>query len=255
MRVQSPRPFLFFVLLLVSIPWAVCAQGLPLKVTFPSRDQLTVTADLYMVHPRTAPMILLFHRAGWSRGEYRPIAPKLNRLGFNCLAVDLRSGGEGLGVINETARLAKSLGRATTYLDAYQDMEAALERALGKWSKGPVVLWGSSYSASLALILGAHHQKELKAVLAFSPGEYFTKLGKSPTLVRDSVRGLTIPVFITSAGPEEARWKAIYQSLGSTRKRYFLPFFTGAHGSQALWPETEGSALYWDAVETFLGHL
>ena len=34
-------------------------------------------ADLYIAHDASAPFILLFHQAGWSRGEYLEIAPKL----------------------------------------------------------------------------------------------------------------------------------------------------------------------------------
>jgi len=76
------------------------------KVTFPSTDGLMLTADLYMPHPKTAPFIVLFHQARWSRGEYREIAPKLNEMGFNCLAMDQRSGGEVNDVKNESYALA-----------------------------------------------------------------------------------------------------------------------------------------------------
>jgi len=56
-------------------------------VTFPASDGLVVTADLYMAYAPTAPMILLFHQAGYSRGEYLEIAPRLNALGFNALGL------------------------------------------------------------------------------------------------------------------------------------------------------------------------
>ena len=47
-------------------------------ISFNSEDGLKVFAELYMIHPKSAPMIILFHQAGWSRGEYQEIAPKLN---------------------------------------------------------------------------------------------------------------------------------------------------------------------------------
>ena len=45
-------------------------------------------ADLYAPHPATAPLVILFHQAGWSRGEYEEIAPKLKR--FNTPASQRR---------------------------------------------------------------------------------------------------------------------------------------------------------------------
>jgi hypothetical protein len=63
------------------------------KVTFSASDSLRITADLYF-NNYNYPFILLFHQNGYSRGEYAGIAEKLMNLDYNCLAVDLRSGGK-----------------------------------------------------------------------------------------------------------------------------------------------------------------
>ena len=83
-------------------------------VHYKSKDGIQITADLYMSHKTSAPFIVLFHQARWSRGEYREIAPKLNKMGFNCLAVDQRSGDAVNGVENETK---KSADRKSTRLN------------------------------------------------------------------------------------------------------------------------------------------
>lgn len=75
-------------------------------ISFPSKDGLEITADVYFTGDKSKPWILLCHQARWSRGEYNEIAPKLNALGFNCLATDQRSGKEVNGVTNETAARA-----------------------------------------------------------------------------------------------------------------------------------------------------
>ena len=62
-------------------------------LNFKAADNLEITADWYSIPDSTAPIIILYHQAGWSRGEYIEIAPKLNAMGFQCLAVDQRSGG------------------------------------------------------------------------------------------------------------------------------------------------------------------
>ena len=71
-----------------------------LTVTFPSKDGLMVTADWYPISSQM-PVILLCHQNQSSRGEYTETALRLNKLGFNCMSVDLRVGDEIKGVKNE----------------------------------------------------------------------------------------------------------------------------------------------------------
>ncbi|HEY0252514.1 MAG TPA: dienelactone hydrolase family protein [Kofleriaceae bacterium] len=214
---------------------------------FPAGDGVTVTADLYAPHPPTAPMIVLFHQAGYSRGEYRTIAPRLNELGFNAMAVDARSGEATQGVGNETAASACALGKSTSYLDAIADLRAAVTEARTH-AQGKLLVWGSSYSSALVLVLGA----DLKAdgVLSFSPGEYFDDQGKQKTWVADSARALTVPVFITSAKSEANEWAPIAAAIHGVTT--FVPETDGHHGSSTLWPSQPDHDAYWTAVTAFL---
>ena len=99
--------------------------GAPEKVSFTAKDGLEVSGDLYAPHKeKETPFIVLFHQARSSRGEYAEIAPRLNKLGFNCLAVDQRSGGDFAKTFtNETHARAVAKGLPTTYDDAYPDLE------------------------------------------------------------------------------------------------------------------------------------
>ncbi len=221
-------------------------------ITFPSLDGLEITADLYAPHvDKATPLIVLFHQAGWSRGEYKEIAPWLNTLGFNCLAVDQRSGHEVNNVVNATAARAKVAGKGTTYLDAQQDLVAALKYAHAHLATGKVIAWGSSYSAALVLVVTGEHPRLADGVLAFSPGEYFTKLGKSPDWVARTAARIKTPVFITSARSERDNWKPIYAAV-ITPKSSFVPNTKGNHGSRALWSKFEDSGVYRQAVALFL---
>jgi len=100
----------------------VVAGTMPLlaqkAVTFTAKDGLLVTADLYE-SDASYPYLLLFHQAGSSRGEFREIAPRLTKLGYNCLAVDLRAGNENNFVVNQTSLRAKEQKMHTTYLELY----------------------------------------------------------------------------------------------------------------------------------------
>ena len=221
-------------------------------VTFPTTDDLTITADLYWTGDANAPFILLFHQADYSRGEYLEIAPKLNALGYNCLAIDQRSGGVANGVKNETYQAAKSAGLQTGYIQAYPDLESALDYVMQTYMPSQLIVWGSSYSSSLALILASEHPDEISAVLAFSPGEYFKLDGK---LVADYAANITQPAFITSAKSEEKSWRGIADQIKSNGSVFFVPEGNGRHGSSALMKQTPNNAEYWTAVEQFLASL
>ena len=222
-------------------------------VTFPSSDGIAIIADVYMTAgDKTRPFIVLFHQAGWSRGEYLEIAPRLNALGFNCMAVDLRSGDGVNSVQNETAKRASKKGKGRSYVDAMPDIEAALKYARSHYADGKTVAWGSSYSAALVLKVAGDRPELVDGVLSFSPGEYFTGSGKPANWVQVSAAKIKLPVFITSARSEKGSWSGIFDAIRSENKTFYLPGTRGNHGSRALWAQFKDSAGYWKAVESFL---
>jgi dienelactone hydrolase len=220
----------------------------PKTITFESQDNLLITADLYMTNKRKAPYIILFHQAGYSRGEYNSIAPRLNKMGFNCLAVDQRSGRSARGVLNNTASEARKLKIGTEYEDALPDLEASLKYVKNELKAEKIIIWGSSYSASLVFVLGEKYQDDVKGILAFSPGEYFKIENRK---IEDYATNIKCPVFITSAKDETA-WKSMYDKIPSVNKAYYIPEFEGIHGSTALWDTYSDNSDYWEAVTKFL---
>ena len=176
-------------------------------ITFPSADDVKITADLYMPHGKTKPFIVLCHQAGWSRGEYREIAPKLNELGFNCMAIDQRSGNEVNKVANETMKAASAANKPVTFVDAEPDMIAAIKFARANHAEGKVILWGSSYSSALALRIAGEEPALIDGVLAFAPGEYFKRFGQPGDWITTSAAKIADPAFITSAKNEFKNWK------------------------------------------------
>jgi dienelactone hydrolase len=222
------------------------------QITFPANDGIQLTADVYMAHERSAPLIVLFHQAKWSRGEYQEIAPKLNRLGYNCIAVDLRSGGEVNGIENLSVKEAEKAMKQTRYIDAYPDIDAAMIYAREYFAEGKLIIWGSSYSSALTLRYAGDNPDAIDGALAFSPGEYFKSQGKSGTYITEAAALITKPVFITSAKGEKNSWWKIYEAIPGDQKQYFLPESAGNHGSRALWDKFGDSIKYWVAVEKFL---
>jgi len=222
---------------------------------FKSLDGIEITGDLYLSNKAEAPFIILFHQAGWSRGEYLEIAPQLNGLGYNCLAVDARSG-KGINNINNQTHLnAISQKKETSYIDALQDLNATINFVQKEYKQASkIIIWGSSYSSALVLKI-AGERNDVDAVLSFAPGEYFEQLGKPADYITRAAKHINIPVFITSAKNEKNNWWKIYEVIPSKRKQFFLPETNGQHGARALWSKFPEHKLYWEAVTKFLNSI
>lgn len=182
----------------------------------------------------------MFHQAGSSRGEFSEIAPKLMKLGYNCLAVDLRSGEKSNFIKNETALEARAQKISNRFIDASKDIDAAVNYVV-RYNQQPVILFGSSYSASLALIK-AKHCNRVSSVIAFSPGEYF----RPELVVREEIAGLDVPVFIAVSDIEYSYVNELTSQVVIGKRVIFKPSLTrGVHGAKALWESNEGSSEYW----------
>jgi len=218
----------------------------PQPVTLTAPDGVKVYGTYYPAQNARA-TILLFHQAGSSTDEYVSIAPQLQRAGFAALAIDQRVGGQLFG---KNRTMAGFTGEAD-YLGALPDLGAALSWAKAKGL--PVVLWGSSYSASLVFLVAASKSAKgsVAAVMAFSPGEYFN----DKTMVEAAAKKVTVPVFVTSAstGEEEQEAKAIIDATASSDRQLFVPK-TGVHGSSTLISVRNpgGADDNWQAVLAFL---
>ena len=228
-------------------PGALGEKYQPTKAEFKTEDGLMVTGNLYEVG-KDKPVILLCHQAGYNRMEYVDIAPKLNELGYNCLAIDQRFGGEFAGKQNETANKAKEKDLNAEMIDAQQDIKAAVS-FLNKKYKTKVIVWGSSYSASLALIEGVSNDK-VKAIIAFSPGDYF---GNATPSLSTAFAKADKPYLVTSS-KQEASTLASLKGNTQLKKNQsqYIPESDGFHGSRALWTGQKGAEEYWNSVITFL---
>ncbi len=218
-------------------------------VTFDAADGLKITANLYEIDS-TLPYLILFHQAGSSKGEYRETAIKMIKLGYNILAVDLRSGDEINFVTNETAALAKKTGKNNSMLDAKQDIIAAIDWAYYKSNKEVVIL-GSSYSASLCLLVGKINPK-VKAIVAFSPGEYF----KPQIDIKKTLKGLKKPIFIACSQREISYVMEMTAFVDTKYKTIFSPKTgIGEHGSKSLWKSCKTNKEYWLALMMFFNNI
>lgn len=220
------------------------------KITFYASDSLEVTADLYLVNEEY-PYLILCHQEGSSRGEYNETAQKFSKLNFNCLAVDLRSGENSNYVRNETARKARETGKPVRFIDALNDIEASIEY-VHSLNNQDVILVGSSFSASLCMIAGQSNTN-VKAVIAFSPGEFFG----DDLRIENELDTFPKPLFVTGTETELPYITQMLQKISSLNNvTLFKPENSaGQHGSMALWEENPSKDEYWLALLLFFNSL
>jgi hypothetical protein len=209
------------------------------KVNFLSEDSLKITADLYL-KDYNLPFILLFHQDGASRGEYNEIAARLMKLDYNCLAVDLRAGEKMNYVTNETAERARIEKIPHSLLDAKKDIEASI-KFIRKFNLKPVVLFGSSYSASLCLVV-ATGNRDVSAVIAFSPGEFF----RPELVVKNAIAGVRQPLFVSATRLEYEFVQQMLSGIADENKYIYTPSKgKGEHGARMLWQTCDSSNECW----------
>jgi dienelactone hydrolase len=222
------------------------------QVTFRASDGVTVYSDVYLPSAgQAAPLILLFHQGGGdARGEYRDVVPRLTAAGFAVLAVDSRGGGTRFQSENRTVT---ALGSRTVALcDAYADIDAALAFARRSGFTGPRILWGSSYTAALAVKAAAQHPSEVSAVLAFSPASGSPMAGCEP---EPYVKELRAPVLLMRTRAEMAlEWIARQMETWRAAGAEAYVVENGAHGSSMLVASRVTGSVEpaWEIVRRFL---
>jgi len=215
------------------------AAGTIEKVSFYTTDSLKVSADLY-INNYDLPFVLLFHGVDGSRGEYSEIAKRILKLGYNCLAVDLRVGNKSNFIVNETVERARNQKISKNFIDCKKDIEASIKYS-EKFTKAPLILFGSSFSASICLMV-SNENKRIKSVIAFSPGEFF----RPEIIVKDKIKNLTVPLFISATNLEYEYIVEMLSGISQEYKTIYKPKTgRGLHGSRMLDPSNQTANDCW----------
>ena len=226
----------------------------PTEISFQTDDGIQIIGDL-VTSDKDKPIVLLFHQGGSNaRAEYRTILPKLVAQRYNVLAIDQRVGGQIYGSYNRTLAQVHnySFGDPYGYCDAYNNLEAALDYVSDQGFTGPKILWGSSYSASLAIQLAHNKPSEVDGVLAFSPASSKAMEGCIPTAYLETLK---VPLLLLRP-PNEMKSenvKAQFELAKSFNHQVYAPEY-GVHGSSMLVAaRVDGDVKKtWQVVWTFL---
>jgi pimeloyl-ACP methyl ester carboxylesterase len=223
------------------------------EISFYTPDSIQIFGDLYETD-KSAPTILLFHQGGSNaKGEYGPIIPELISEGFNVFAIDQRRGGQRYGEHNRT--VARIPYQNFSYCDAYPELEGALNYIMKSGFSGNIILWGSSYSASLAIQLASKHEDQIAGVLAFSPASGEPMQGCTPD---EYIKTLKIPLLLLRP-PNEMAIESVknqFELAQQYNHQVYVAEF-GTHGSSMLVLERVGNNVdkNWQVVKSFLNEL
>ena len=255
-----------FLLLLFSVVYISCKENTQTssptslndnnvqEISFYTSDSIKIIGDLYELDKENN-TILLFHQGGSNaRGEYGSIIPRLTERGFNVLATDQRSGGQYYGSYNRTLANVPthSYGDGYTYCDAYNNLESALDFAIQSGFTGKKIIWGSSYSATLAIKLASNRPDDIDGVLSFSPASGNPMKGCNP---EEYLKTVTTPLLILKP-PREATSetaKLQFELAEQYNHDTFVPEH-GVHGSSMLVEERVGNDVEgtWNVVLSFI---
>lgn len=234
-------------MLLFFLPVSATAQS---DISFETEDGVTIYGYEYLHSDKDAPVILLFHQGGGNAlAEYSSIIPKLLEAGFSAVAVDQRVGGSYLGGENKTA---KAVEFKDGYCHAYPDLVATLNYAQGKYPGKKFIVWGSSYSASLATKLASEYPDKISGLLSFSPASGGPMVDCKADLFSDKV---TVPsIFLRPASEMEREASVAQFELFKEQGHRVYIAENGVHGSSMLNSErVDGSVeRQWNVVLSFL---
>jgi len=234
--------FLAFFLFIICSSSGIVRKSI---VHFTAEDGTVITADHYFIK-NSLPYIILLHQEFSSRGEFDPIAEKIMKLGYNGLAVDLRSGEKYGYIDNETAKSLQEQNKYVHTMDALKDISAAVEYAWNL-SGQKLVLLGSGISASLALI-EAKNNDHIKAVIALSPGEYFRPGLEMKSYLSDFSK----MTYVACTSTEYTFIQEMFSEMDNTSKIIFRPSSgPGARGAMALHDNNPTRDEYWLSLLLF----
>lgn len=246
------RKILCLIISVVFFIWSdgtAYAQAGKSEVTFYSSDSLLITADEYVTSD-ILPYLVLFHEQGSSRGEFSEIIDRFQKMNFNCLAADIRNGGNSNFIPNQTARRSRSENMSRSIDAVSSDIEAAIAYAAEKSSQS-VILLGAGANGSLVL-KAAMEQEQVKAAVALSPGEFFLPVFST----EEAISGIRKPLLITSSRMEHPYLVQLMSNVEEEYKTIFVPETSeGERGSAALLSDNPSNSEYWLAILLFFKDL
>lgn len=152
------------------------------KVKLLTSDGIEIIGDFYQTKNKNDTAIIMLHMMPTDRSSWKNFAMKLQKDGFQSLAIDLRGHGESINQNNKTLNYQKFSD--AEHQDSILDIEAAAKFFLRKGLKlNQILLIGASIGANLALEFQAENPL-IKGVILLSPGLNYRGIETEPLIKR-----------------------------------------------------------------------
>lgn len=142
--------------------------------------------------------------------------------GYNCMAIDQRSGGKINGVDNQTLIEALKASKDTGYPAAEQDIVAAVEYARKKIAKGKS-FYGEARIPRPSPLSSPRKIRASSTPSSASPGGVFRRIRAFEELGARARRATHGPVLVMGAANERQQEEMIFDAIADSRKELFVP--------------------------------
>lgn len=210
-------------------------------VRFPGADGFELEARYVASSVADAPVAICLHQYRSDKDSWKPLLPALQDAGFTTLAIDQRGHGGSTRKGQETVKVEdvppEKFGELLRR--GPEDVKAALTwlRSKGNAAK-QVVLFGSSYGCSVALLTHAQ-VPEVKALVLLSPGEEYFGVDVRPAL--NAWNGPLLVVSMTEDTHHKTAMDLMTQCVKAHRGQdeagprwHFVEYEGEGHGTSAL---------------------
>ncbi len=204
----------------------------PIKLK--TKDGVEIAGDFYPVGDKGAQAVILTHMMPSNKESWRALATKLNAIGFQCLAIDLRGHGESEGGPDGYKNFSDEDHQASI-----NDVDTAVAFFTSAGlSPEKISLVGASIGANLSFIYQASHS-EIKASVPISPGLSYHGLDTEPAAKNI---GENQSVFLCAGGENDAYSSETAQKLFNLLKaknKKIKIFQNAGHGTTIFSEEPE----------------
>jgi pimeloyl-ACP methyl ester carboxylesterase len=202
-------------------------------VSINSPDGVILVGTFFEAEKPNSPALLLLHQWQSDRHSWDDFARKMQKDGFNILAIDGRGFGESTKRSNGNAVTAERTDEAVKAM--LGDVGAAFDFLAKQKNVDAkrIGIVGASYGSSLALIYAADHPN-VAAVALLSPGlNYFGNMQTEPAMTKYGNR----PAFLAAAGDDPDSFNAVTKlsEIADDPKRALaVTVKKGGHGTALL---------------------
>jgi lysophospholipase len=199
------------------------------EIFLTTKDNVKIAADIYSVENPKG-WLVLAHMMPATKESYNDLAEKLQGLGYESIAIDLRGHGESDAGPNGFAKFSDE-----EHQKSILDLEAAVEHLATsrKATRDKVVFVGASIGANLSLQYISEHP-EFKTAILLSPGLNYRGIETEPLVKKLKAGQKVLFVSAKDDGDNAEENQKLFNLTPAGVEKKIQIYPTGGHGTDIL---------------------